>query len=77
MLRRFEYVLYSRCLSCLLFFAGNGLNELLSSLRHKRRIDKRTQQRIRSIASMRNKLVHSVDANTLTVSNTFGHQARR
>ncbi|CAM9454363.1 unnamed protein product, partial [Laminaria digitata] len=57
--------------------SGNGLNELLSSLRNERRIDKRTQQRIRSIATMRNKLVHSVDANTLTVSNTFGHQARR
>ncbi len=57
--------------------AGNGLNELLSSLRTERRIDPRTQQRIRSIATMRNKLVHSVDANNLTMSNTFGTAARK
>ncbi|CAN0412053.1 unnamed protein product, partial [Ectocarpus sp. 12 AP-2014] len=56
---------------------GNGLNELLSSLRTDRRIDPRTQQRIRSIAAMRNKLVHSVDANNLTMSNTFGASARK
>lgn len=56
---------------------GNGLNELLSSLRTERRIDPRTQQRIRSIAAMRNKLVHSVDANNLTMSNTFGTAARK
>ncbi|CAM9843832.1 unnamed protein product, partial [Scytosiphon promiscuus] len=56
---------------------GNGLNELLSSLRTERRIDPRTQQRIRSIAAMRNKLVHSVDANNLTISNTFGASARK
>lgn len=57
--------------------AGSGLNEQLTSLSGNGRIDRRTQQRIRSIASMRNKLVHSVDANKLTVSNTFGESARR
>lgn len=59
------------------FVSGNGLNELLSSLKTERRIDPRTQQRIRSIAAMRNKLVHSVDANNLTISNTFGTSARK
>ena len=67
------------CDSCVLScpVSGNGLNELLSSLRTERRIDPRTQQRIRSIAAMRNKLVHSVDANNLTISNTFGSSARK
>lgn len=65
------------CLLDVIASAGNGLNELLSSLRVGERIDRRTQQRIRSIANMRNKLVHSVDANNLTVSNTFGDSARR
>lgn len=46
-------------------------------MKTERRIDPRTQQRIRSIATMRNKLVHSVDANNLTISNTFGASARK
>lgn len=66
-----------RVLRSILDLPGNGLNELLSSLRTERRIDARTQQRIRSIAAMRNKLVHSVDANNLTISNTFGTSARK
>ncbi|CAM9196270.1 unnamed protein product, partial [Discosporangium mesarthrocarpum] len=59
--------------------SGNGLNDMLMSLnltKSGKRIDIYTQKRLRSIAHMRNKLVHSVDTNSLRDSDTFGQSTR-